>query len=258
MRWKGPAGLEIAPFAAASTLHDGGDGPEGFGLEVAGGLRLNGERLRLEAQGRRLALHAEDDYREQGFSLNASFGGGRSRPGWNGSLRQRWGASGVGADTLWQDHFAPQSRSLDGGFGSASDGMDAEMGYGFLVGESKLLGAFGGYGRLGDGRRVEIGMNLGGIGLFGFGADNPALVEFAGERYDGGGFGADYRMRLYGVIRFGGAAPAACEPGTPCPANGGVSDWRRDRTNLTPAGQSAPPDSKPSPYSGSGGGSIGP
>ncbi len=262
MRWKGPAGLEIAPFAAASTLHDGGDGPEGFGLEVAGGLRLNGERLRLEAQGRRLALHAEDDYREQGFSLNASFGGGRSRPGWNGSLRQRWGASGVGADTLWQDHFAPQSRSLDEGFGSASDGasdgMDAEMGYGFLVGESKLLGAFGGYGRLGDGRRVEIGMNLGGIGLFGFGADNPALVEFAGERYDGGGFGADYRMRLYGVIRFGGAAPAACEPGTPCPANGGVSDWRRDRTNLTPAGQSAPPDSKPSPYSGSGGGSIGP
>ena len=226
----GPLGLTIAPFTAVSTLHDGGAGPEGFGLEVAGGLRLNGQRLRVEAQGRRLVHHAVRDYEEQGFSVNASLGGGMSQAGWNGSLRQRWGASGIGADTLWQDHFAPRDQS----YGSGSDGLDARVGYGLPVGESKLLSGFGGYGRMRGGRRVEVGMNLGGLGLFGFGTDNPVLVEFAGERYDAGGLAPDYRMRLYGVIRFGGQAAGAPDSSPETPQ---ISGWRPTRTELTPGGE---------------------
>ena len=226
----GPAGLTLAPFTAVSTLHDGGDGPQGFGLEVAGGLRVNGQSVRVEAQGRRLVLHAADNYEEQGFSVNASFGGGLSQPGWNASLRQRWGASGVGADTLWQDHFAPQDQS----YGTNSGGLDSRVGYGLPIGSSKLLSAFGGYGQMQGGRRVEVGMNLGGLGLFGFGADNPVLVEFAGERYDAGGLTPDYRMRLYGVIRFGGEVADAPDSS---PETSGLSGWRPNRTELTPGGE---------------------
>ena len=237
----GPAGLTLAPFTAVSTLHDGGDGPQGFGLEVAGGLRVNGQSVRVEAQGRRLVLHAADNYREQGFSVNASFGGGLSQPGWNASVRQRWGASGVGADTLWQDHFAPQDQS----YGSSSGGLDSRVGYGLPIGSSKLLSAFGGYGQMQGGRRVEVGMNLGGLGLFGFGADNPVLVEFAGERYDAGGLTPDYRMRLYGVIRFGGEVADAPDSSS---ETSGLSGWRPNRTELTPGGEAT--ESEESPPSG--------
>ncbi len=235
MQFTGPGEITLAPFTALSTLHDAGDGPNGVGLEVAGGLRLNAATFRLEAQGRRLILHTAEDYEEQGFSLNASFGGGHSQAGWNASLRQRWGASGHGAETLWQERFSPADQQQ--GFGPSSDGVDGRLGYGLPVGASKMLSAFGGYGRMRDSRRVELGLNLGGIGLFGLGPDNPVLVEFAGERYDAGGLAPDYRMRLYGIVRFGGQPPSQCDPGDgPCPSAADRFDWRRDRTELTPTG----------------------
>ncbi len=236
MQFTGPWSLQLAPFSAISTLHDAGDGPEGVGLEVAGGLRLNANSLRIEAQGRRLVLHTAEDYREQGFSLNASFGGGLLQPGWSGSIRQRWGASGHGAETLWQDRFSPADQHQQ--FGSSSDGVDGRLGRGFVVGGSRMLGAFGGYGQMRDSRRVELGLNLGGIGLFGFGPDNPVLVEFAGERYDAAGLAPDYRMRLYGIIRFG-SEPRCDGEAESCRAAAMASGWRRGRTELTPGADPA-------------------
>ena len=221
--------MTLAPFSAVSTLYDTGDGPNGTGLEVAGGLRL-------EATGRRLVLHSDASYEEQGFSLNARFGGGMSQQGWHGSLRQSWGTPGYGAETLWQDQFSPAEQQQRGA-GHSSNGVDGRLGYGIAVGGSKLLSAFGSYGQMRGSRRIEMGLNLGGIGLFGFGPDNPMLVEFAGERYDAGGLSPDYRMRLYGIIRFGGETPSLrCDPEAgPCPAAGsGLGGWSRTRTELTP------------------------
>ena len=40
-----PGGLTLTPFGEISTRHDGGAGPTGFGMEVAGGLRLRGGRV---------------------------------------------------------------------------------------------------------------------------------------------------------------------------------------------------------------------
>ncbi len=242
MQFTGPGEITLAPFTALSTLHDAGDGPEGVGLEVAGGLRLNAATFRLEAQGRRLILHTAENYEEQGFSLNASFGGGHSQAGWNASLRQRWGASGHGAETLWQERFSPADQQQ--GFGPSSDGVDGRLGYGLPVGASKMLSAFGGYGRMRDSRRVELGLNLGGIGLFGLGPDNPVLVEFAGERYDAGGLAPDYRMRLYGIIRFAGRPPRCDEVEGCDQATTGLGGWRRDQTQVTPGSEPAP---NPSP-----------
>lgn len=62
----GPRGLTFTPFGAVSTRRDGGAGQTGVGLEAAGGMRVRGGRLQVEAQGRRLVLHSAPDYTEQG------------------------------------------------------------------------------------------------------------------------------------------------------------------------------------------------
>ena len=77
---QGPGNGQLAPFGTESTRHDGGAGQTGVGLELAGGLRMNGGRLRIEAQGRMLALHTATEYEERGFSVMATVGGGLYQP----------------------------------------------------------------------------------------------------------------------------------------------------------------------------------
>ncbi|MYE13318.1 MAG: hypothetical protein F4X99_17030 [Gammaproteobacteria bacterium] len=66
----------ITPFLEAAARHDGGDGVTGGGFEIAGGLRYEAQRFHVEARGRWLAAHSEDDAREQGVSVTARFGAG--------------------------------------------------------------------------------------------------------------------------------------------------------------------------------------
>ena len=144
----GPGGLMVAPFGEVSTRHDGGAGQTGVGLEFAGGIRLTGGRVRLEAQGRMLALHTATDYEERGVSVTATVGGGQHEPGLTASLRPRWGAQGVGADSLWQD----QLQTYTQGPGRNDGGVDARVGYGLCMPGGRLLTPFGGYGQMGSGR----------------------------------------------------------------------------------------------------------
>ncbi len=72
----GPRGMKLTPFGAVSARHDDGAGQTGVGLEVAGGMRLRGGRLQVEAQGRRLVLHSAVGYSDHGLSLAASVGAG--------------------------------------------------------------------------------------------------------------------------------------------------------------------------------------
>ena len=50
---------------------DGGDGLNGTGLEVAGGVRYAGTRVQIEARGRLLAAYTEAGVQERGLSLTA-------------------------------------------------------------------------------------------------------------------------------------------------------------------------------------------
>ena len=124
-----PSGLQLAPFGAVSTRHDGGDGQTGVGLEVAGGVRLTGGRVRVEAQGRMLALHTATDYQERGVSVTASVGAGQYEPGLTASIRPRWGAQGYGAEALWQDQFQSYT------YGAERDdaAVDGRVGYGLQL-----------------------------------------------------------------------------------------------------------------------------
>ena len=115
-------------------------------------------------------------------------------------VRPTWGTAGMGADTLWQDHF--QIPTHNTGFDEA--GIDAQVGYGLRLGEGSLFEPFGGFGeRAGLGRRLQLGARLGALdqipGLFG----GPLQLELTGERYDRPGSPSDHRFSMVGVIKFG-------------------------------------------------------
>ena len=194
-----PSGLQLAPFGAVSTRHDGGDGQTGVGLEVAGGVRLTGGRVRVEAQGRMLALHTATDYQERGVSVTASVGAGQYEPGLTASIRPRWGAQGYGAEALWQDQFQSYT------YGAERDdaAVDGRVGYGLQLPGGRLLTPFGGYGQMGTWRRTQVGATLGRLGLFGGGLDSPLQVEFLSERYVRPQGVVDHRFTLFGIVNIG-------------------------------------------------------
>ena len=200
----GPGGLMFTPFGAVSTRHDGGAGQTGVGLEVAGGLRVRGGRVQLEAQGRRLVLHSATAYEEQGVSLAATVGSSPYEPGLTLSLRPTWGAAGVGAEALWQDQFQTFA-------GSSYDqtGLDTRLGYGMRLGATGLLTPFGSYGqRQNSGRRLQVGALVASLGQSPGTVDGPIQLEVSGERYDRPDGNADHRFSMFGVLNLGGSGPA--------------------------------------------------
>ncbi len=193
----GDAALE--PFVEAAARRDGGDGLEGTGLEIAGGVRYTAPRLHLEMRGRWLASHSEEGAEESGVSVTARLGPGAQGRGLSLSLNPRWGAGTGGAEALWRE-------DLPGPAGSGSTAsMDARIGYGFswtpygLDGWNGLLTPFAETGISGhsgnDSRRLRLGarfeasrMNLG--------------VELAGERRENGTAGPEHALRLDLGLRF--------------------------------------------------------
>ena len=195
----GPGGMQLAPFGAVSTRHDGGAGQTGLGLETAAGVRVSAGRVRIEAQGRRLLLHTASGYEEHGFSVTAMVGGGHYEPGLTASVRPHWGAPGYGAESLWQDHV----QSYAAGPGGPDGGVDARLGYGWRLPGNRLLTPLVGYGRIGDARRMQLGARLGVLGRFSGDLSTPVEVELLGERYGRPEGGADHRVGLYGIVNLG-------------------------------------------------------
>ncbi|MDE2878836.1 autotransporter outer membrane beta-barrel domain-containing protein [Candidatus Palauibacter soopunensis] len=96
-------GLTLNPFGEAHVRRDGGAGQPGTGLELVGGLKAQAGFLRIDAQGRMLAVHSASGYEEQGFSATLSLGS-QGGTGPSLSVSPRWGdlATG-GGGALWQD-----------------------------------------------------------------------------------------------------------------------------------------------------------
>lgn len=198
----GPSGgVQVTPFGAVSTRHDGGAGQTGAGLEVAGGGRLSAGRVRVEAQARMLALHTAADYGEKGFSVTATVGAGRHEPGLAVSLRPRWGAPGHGAESLWQDQF----RTYTYGHGRDDRAVDAQLSYGLRLSGGRLLVPFGGYSHtVVAGRRVHVGANLQPLGCVGGNPCGPLQVELLGESYSSPRRGTDHRVALFAILSLRG------------------------------------------------------
>ncbi|MYA32072.1 MAG: hypothetical protein F4037_07670 [Gemmatimonadales bacterium] len=93
-------GLTLAPFGEAHLRRDGGAGQPGTGLELSGGLRAQAGFLRIDTQGRLLAVHSVAGYEERGLGLTVSLG----NPGGEGLSRRRLRRR---ARTVWLPLIGP-------------------------------------------------------------------------------------------------------------------------------------------------------
>ncbi len=120
-------GTELEPFLEASVRRDRGDGLEGGGIELTGGLRYGRPGLSMEARGRWLATHQEKGARESGASVTVRGGAGAGGRGLWFALQPRWGA-GTDSFALW-DEEAPR---MERGVGT-DHSVDARLGYGMTL-----------------------------------------------------------------------------------------------------------------------------
>ena len=148
-----PGAVSLAPFGAAHVRRDGGAGQTGQGIEVAGGLRATAGKVRVDAQGRVLAVHSAAGYRERGVGLTLSVGN-EGHEGLSLSVSPRWGDSAAGGGALWQDHV--YRRYLP-----ATARNDCRGSYGMRMPGGRLLTWFGSVGHSRFGRRFEVGGRVG-------------------------------------------------------------------------------------------------
>ena len=189
---EGEAFLE--PFLEAAARQDGGDGLEGSGVELAGGLRYSAPSVAVELRGRWLAAHSEEGAEEQGISLTARYGPGADGQGLFFALSPRWGAATGGAQSLWGEDLPVLSTA------SAEDSgaVDAQLGYGFVLPQGGVLTPFAEVGMAGaDSRRLRLGTRYAAAvtGL-------EMAVELAGERRESGDAAAEHALQLDVDLRF--------------------------------------------------------
>ena len=189
---EGEAFLE--PFLEAAARQDGGDGLEGSGVELAGGLRYSAPNVAVELRGRWLAAHSEEGAEEQGVSLTARYGPGADSQGLFFALSPRWGAATGGAQALWGEDLPVLSTASV----EDSGAMDAQVGYGFALPQGGVLTPFAEVGMAGsDSRRLRLGTRYAAAvtGL-------DMAVELAGERRESGDAAAEHALQLDVDLRF--------------------------------------------------------
>ena len=151
----GDAGL--APFGAVHVRHDGGDGPTGRGVELAGGLHTQIGLVDLDVQGRWLAFHSATRYGESGAGLTLTVGG-REEEGFSLSASPRWGGQTRGGFALWQDRapgVTPGPDALPAGWT-----MDVRGAYRARLG-GRLLEVATAYDRATGGQRLQLTGHIG-------------------------------------------------------------------------------------------------
>ncbi len=196
----GSSGWRLTPFGGVSARWDGGSGQTGFGLELAGGLRVAGSGLEVDAQGRALVLHEASGYREHGFGVSVRYGSGSEGQGLNLSVAPRWGSSARDSGMLWQEQLRRMRPGAEGGVNRS--GLDARVGYGWRLSGGQLVSPYGSYGMSGHGGRMQVGAQVAG---FGGGVGDRLRLGVLAERAPGLGGGHDHRFGLQGFIGFGGS-----------------------------------------------------
>ncbi len=130
-----PVGGTLEGRLEAGLRGDGGDGAEGFGAEMAGGVSLSGAGLTLDLEARGLVVHQEEAFRQQGVSLLLAWDPVREDTlGPVATLRQGWGADTAGsvgqlygAEDI--ERFAG-AHAFAGAAGPDPGRLDMELGWG--------------------------------------------------------------------------------------------------------------------------------
>ena len=126
----------VRPFADVGVRYDGGDGENtGAGIELASGLRYDNAAsgFWLEARGRMLVLHSDDDdYEEQGFSLSAGLQPYSDGTGLSLLVSPRWGGSVEGTDAMLSPNVSRLYRR-DMESQRRQGSLHTELSYGFAA-----------------------------------------------------------------------------------------------------------------------------
>ncbi len=156
-------GVVLAPYGKVSGRYDGGDGETGVGLEVAGGLRLQAPRWRVEVQGRLLALHTAAAYKEYGVLVSVGLLPREDGSGLSLEVTPSWGAQAAHTDTLWGDEALASVGARAGAEAAVSEKMmmNARAGYGLVLGQGMVLTPFGAVSLSGsEVQQVDAGVRL--------------------------------------------------------------------------------------------------
>ena len=175
---------EFRPFMEAAVRQDGGDGLEGSGVELAGGLRYAAPNVLIEARGRWLATHSDKGAQEKGVSVTARAGPGANGRGLFLALSPRWGAPTGGAQALWGETLANPSESTNEGT------VDAQLGYAFAAPVPGVITPFIETGLAGDDhRRLRLGTRF-------EAAHANVRLELVGERSEREAVRPEHLLRL--------------------------------------------------------------
>ena len=136
-----PIGGGLSLSGEVHARRDGGAGPNGYGMEIVGGLRAGQGIVRLNAQARMLVLHSATGYREWGSALTLTVG----KPGAEGlsmTVSPQWGDAATGVGSLWRG-------SLDRDFQSPGGDdrwtLDARANYAIAYSKQRRLDIFATY-----------------------------------------------------------------------------------------------------------------
>ena len=185
----------LTPFLDFTARYDGGDGEDGAGVEVAGGVRYKGPIVSFEAQARSLVWHGADGYSESGASATIVVEPGSDGRGLRLSLAPRWGASADAMDVFWR-HSGFASRGGWRGDQERGWGWAGRLSYGFGAGLGTIT-PFADFDFAGSSRRTRFGVGYGLSSPWGI----PLRIDLAGERMEDER-GADHRFLLTGEVLF--------------------------------------------------------
>ena len=224
-----PGGGALTGRLEAGLRGDGGDGAEGFGAEMAGGVSLEGAGLKLDLEGRGVVVHQEEAFRQQGVSLLLAWDPVREDAlGPVATLRQGWGADTSGSvDRLYRTE---DIEDFAGAYAHGDDGrsdpgrLDFEFGWGLPWHRDLfVLTPSVSYGDHGQGRNAGAGWRLAPSRhnrRFDLSANLRAVWRERSAFYGGyGGYGG-----LAGGIGHAGAGNAfSAGAGNALPIGGGAS-----------------------------------
>ena len=161
--YRSPEGNEIAIVFESGMRYDNGDGVNGTGMELGGGLRYANARVGLIAEGRgRLLLSGREGYQEWGFGGMIQIDPAARGEGLSIRLAPSYGEASSGLNELWDRGVSDLVRDGDPG---AGPDLDAEVAYGLAGFRGTPYGGFSltesGASAFSTGLRYDLGSGLG-------------------------------------------------------------------------------------------------
>ena len=154
------SGARLVPTVEVGVRHDGGDGIEGTGLEIGGGLRYEDPThgLTVAGRGRALVTYGAQEYREWGANLFIQMDPGADGQGLSFTVLPTYGQTASGVSRLWEQG----GEVLGPARQDASARLEAVVGYGLPALEGQgLLTPYSAVTLERAGHRLRLGGMLG-------------------------------------------------------------------------------------------------